>query len=288
MADRKPGSYPHQLAQVCNFGELTTDQLHQVMQDTEVSAVWGIGRKTSERLNGGGIRTVLDLIRADSVSLRKQFSVVVERTVRELRGTSCVDIDDAPPANQQIMCSRSFGEPVTSLPNLVEAVSQFATRVAEKLRHQGSVASAVHVFISTSPYRKHDRQHSPTATLPLVRPTQDTRTLVGAAVRALQSIYRPDFNYLKAGVMLIDLQPEGREHSAMDLFADQDDDESTSDRDRSQLMAALDALNQRFGRGAVNVASAARRSQRSAHGPKQEQRTPRYTTRLDEILTARA
>ncbi|HUG25965.1 MAG TPA: DNA polymerase V subunit UmuC, partial [Albitalea sp.] len=124
-------------------------------------------------------------------ALRKQFSVVLEKTVLELRGTSCLDVDDAPAANQQIMCSRSFGAPMTDLSSLVEVVSQFASGVAEKLRLQQSLAGAVHVFITTSPFRKHDRQHSPSVTAPLVRPTADTRLLIAAAVRALEGMYRP-------------------------------------------------------------------------------------------------
>jgi DNA polymerase V len=204
-ADRKPGTYQAQLAQVCNFGAMSRCELDHVMQATEVGDVWGVGRKISARLNDGGIRTVLDLVNADAATLRKQFSVVLEKTVLELRGTSCLDVDDAPAANQQIICSRSFGAPATELSGLSEVVSQFASRVAEKARHQQSVAGAVHVFITTSPFRKNARQHSASVTVPLVRPTADTRLLIGAAVRALRGMYRPGFNYVKAGVMLVDL-----------------------------------------------------------------------------------
>src|SRR5437879_9091708 len=118
------------------------------------------------------------------------------------------------------------------------------------VRHQQSVAGAVHVFITTSPFRKHDRQHSASVTAPLVRPTADTRLLIGAAVRALEGMYRPGFNYVKAGVMLVDLQPEGQEQGELDLFSGPDEPEASGpQRDRSQLMGALDALNRRFGRG---------------------------------------
>jgi DNA polymerase V len=109
-----------------------------------------------------------------------------------------------------MMCSRSFGSPITDLPGLIEVVSQFATRVAEKARQQQAAAGAVHVFITTSPYRKHDRQHSPSATIPLPRPSADTRVIIGTAVRALEQVHRPGFNYAKAGVMLVDLQPQGQ------------------------------------------------------------------------------
>lgn len=288
-ADRKPGSYPAALGQVCHLGALSRRELDDVMRVTAVGNVWGIGRKIGARLNDGGIRTVLELVHADVAALRRQFSVVLEKTVLELRGTSCLAVDDAPSANQQIMCSRSFGAPVTDLSSLTEVVSQFASRVAEKVRHQQSVAGAVHVFITTSPFRKNDRQHSPSVTMPLVRPTADTRALIGAAVHALEGMYRPGFNYVKAGVMLVDLRPQGQEEGELDLFTGTgDQDAVASHQDRSRLMGALDALNRRFGRGAVDVASAVHQTAHSSHIARQERRSPRYTTRLDEVPTVRA
>lgn len=284
MADRKPGSYPPQLAQVCHFGELSSEQLDRVMQATDVGAVWGIGRKTAARLHAAGIHSVLDVLRADTVALRRQFNVVLEHTVLELHGKPCIGVDDAPVANQQIMCSRTFGEPVTSLATLGESVSQFASRVAEKLRGQHSVAGAVQVFLSTSPYRQRDQQHSPSATLPLARPSADTRVLAAAAERALAAIYRPGFNYVRAGVILVELQPQAAAPAEPELF---EHDTAQPGRDRARLMMAVDTLNQRFGRGAVDVASAARRPARGMPVVGNTSRSPRYTTRLDEVLTAR-
>jgi DNA polymerase V len=223
-AERKPGSYPSALAQVCHFGLMNPQELNGIMQATQVSDVWGIGRKTSARLNDGGIHTVHDLLNADVATLRRQFSVVLEKTLLELRGTPCLEVDDAPSPNQQIMCSRSFGDPVTELPRLSEVVSQFASRVSEQLRGQDSLAGSVQVFLSTSPFRRNDRQHSPHATTPLIRPSADTRVLTAAATRALAAIYRPGFNYVKAGVMLVDLRPQGRSQGELDLFAQDAED----------------------------------------------------------------
>lgn len=288
-ADREPGSYPAALAQVCHFGQMSRLELDEVMRATTVGSVWGVGRKIGARLNEAGIRTVLDLVRADVASLRRQFSVVLEKTVLELRGTSCLAVDDAPSPNQQIMCSRSFGASVTDLSSLTEVVSQFTSRVAEKVRHQQSVAGAVHVFITTSPFRKNDQQHSPSVTMPLVRPTADTRALIGAAVCALEGMYRPGFNYVKAGVMLVDLRPQGQDQGELDLFTGAGEQEAAASRqDRSRLMGALDALNRRFGRGAVGVASAVHQSAHTSHIARQERRSPRYTTRLGEVPTAMA
>ena len=284
-ADRKPGSYPPRLAQVCNFGALGSGELDDLMHRTDVGDVWGIGRKTAPKLQEAGIRSVLELKRADAVTLGRQFSVVMQKTVRELQGMPCMEVDDDPPAQQQIMCSRSFGEPVTELSDLIEVVSGFATRVARRLREQQGACNAVHVFIATSPYRRQDRQHSPTATLPLPRSTADTRALVNAAVTALRAIYRPGYRYVKAGVMLVELQGRKPEQTSLHLF---DEAEEVLPDGRLDLMATLDALNERFGRDAVGIASAAKRSARSRHASRQERRSPRYTTRLDEIIVARA
>jgi len=174
------------------------------------------------------------------------------------------------------------------LVHLPGARVRFGSRAAEKLRQQNSVAGAVQVFISTSPFRQHDRQHSPTVTVPLVRPTADSRLLVAAASSAAAGIYRPGFNYVKAGVMLVDLQPAGREQGELDLFSSSAEPTHASpQRDRTQLMDAMDALNKRFGRGAVTIASATRLAGNTGTA-KQERRSPRYTTRLDEIPVVKA
>ena len=281
-AERKPGSYPKELAQVCHLGQLTTRELEDVMRRTNVGEVWGVGRKTTARLKEGGIHTVLDVVRADTASLRREFSVVLEKTIVELRGTRCLDVDDSPTPNQQIMCSRSFGEPVVDLPALSEVVSQFASRVAEKLRQQQSDAAAVHVFITTSPFRPRDTQHSASVTLPLVRPTADTRRIIPAALHALEGIYRPGFNYVKAGVMLVDLRPAGQTQGELALFEEQGEVERAQCTN-GRLMNAMDTLNRRFGKGSIGVASAMTPVAPRAYESRRERMSPRYTSRLDEI-----
>jgi DNA polymerase V len=258
-----------------------------VLQATEVGAVWGIGRKTSAKLNERGIHTVFDALQAEPTALRRPFGVVLEKTLRELRGTRCIEVDDVPPANQQIMCARTFGAPVTDLASLGESIGQFASRVAEKLRAQRGVAGAVQVFMATSPYRTHDAQHSPSATVPLRPPSADTRVIASAAQRALEAMHRPGFHYVRAGVVLLDIQPEGRPCDEPDLFGD-DTEQPPIGRDRRRLMAAMDTLNHRYGRGAVHVASAAQHTPHGDAGAKQHARSPRYTTRLDEVIVAGA
>ena len=156
-AERKPGSYPGELAQVCNLTALPAQDLDDVLAATLVEEVWGVGRKIAAQLHEGGVHTVLDLVRLDPATVRRRWSVVLERTVRELQGMQCIELDDAPEPKREIACTRSFGHAVTELPPLLEAVSEFASRAAEKLRKQGSLASQLLVFCHTSPFRPGPR-----------------------------------------------------------------------------------------------------------------------------------
>jgi DNA polymerase V len=290
-ADRKPGSYPPVLAQVCNLGALSDVERDAVFAATEVGAVWGVGRKIGARLVESGVVTVLDLVRCDVAAIRKRYSVVLEKTVLELRGTSCLDLQEVPSAKQQILVSRSFGNAVSDLEGIVAAVSEFGSRAAERLRQQGSAACAVGAFFSTSPYRQHDAQHSVNVSTPLVRPTSDTRLLVGAALDLVHRHYREGFNYVKAGVVLIDIQPAGETQRELDLFSESDAPAAhVPERDRSALMAAMDDLNLRFGRNSVQLGSAALSGggkTEKTWSTRQAHRSPRYTTRWAEMPTVR-
>ncbi len=285
-AERKPGRYPSGLAQVCHLGAMTETDRIALMATTDVGEVWGVGRRIGAQLNEAGVKTVLDLARLDPATVRRRFSVVLEKTVLELRGISCLDFDDAPQAKQQIMCSRSFGRPVLELEGLIEAVSEFGGRAAEKLRQQLSLAAALMVFIRTSPFRKDDRQYSGSVTVPLRRPTADTSALVSSAVAGLREVYRSGFRYAKAGVMLIDLQPQGVQQGELDLG--EGGDANDAPRDRRKLMIAVDAVNQRYGRGAIAVASAGMAGEWRGFSMRQERRTPRYTTSWNDMPVARS
>ena len=279
-AERKPGIYPDKLMQVCNFADITKEEFAGVLAATPVNEVWGVGRRITAQLNEGGIQTALDLIRLDAATIRGKWSVVLERTVRELQGTPCIDLDDAPAAKKEIACTRSFGHPVTELNDLIEAVTHFASRAAEKLRKQGTTAHQVMCFVRTSPFRK-DPQYSRSICMPLRRPTADTSALVSAAVAGLKAIFRPGFNYVKAGVMLIDLQAETVSQGELDLEGD-------ATPDHSKLMTTLDGLNQRFGKGTVLMASAGLAGEHRAWLMKQERRTPAYTTCWKDLAVVRA
>lgn len=232
------------------------------------------------QLQDAGVNTVLDLARLSPSMVRSRWGVVLERTVRELQGQPCIGLEDAPPAKQQIACTRSFGQPVTELPDLIEAISEFASRAAEKLRRQSSVAGQILVFAHTSPFRPGPR-FSKSVVVPLRRPTDDSRLLVQSAVVGVRQIYQSGYRLSKAGVMLMDLSSETVEQCELDL-------EPIDTRDRSKLMMTMDALNSRFGRGTVHVGSASRQCAPSDWSMRQERLTPQYTTRWSDMPVARA
>lgn len=279
-AERKPGSYPAQWAQVCNLAELSSQEQRSLFERTPVTDVWGVGPRLGAQLLDAGIGTVEQLRSIDPALARKRWSVTLERTIRELRGISCMELEHAPSPKQMIACTRSFGRAVSALEPLIEAVSEFTTRAAEKLRQQNGRASKLQVFAHTSPHRPGPR-FSRSVVVPLVRPTSDTRMLVSAAVAGLRSIYQPGFDLIKAGVILLDLI--GAEVQQTELAF-----EEPPAKDPQRLMMALDAINSRFGKGSVHVAATGQERVPRAWSMRQERRTPRYTTSLAEVPVVRA
>ena len=282
-AERKPGSYPAEHAQVCNLIHLPAAELDALLDATEVGDIWGVGRRIGAQLNDAGIRTALDLSRLDPATVKRRWSVVLERTVRELQGLSCIGLEHEAPDKQQIACTRSFGQAVLDLAELNQAVTEFASRAAQKLRIQEGHAGQVLVFIRTSPFRVQDAQYSRSTVMPLRKPGSDTRSITQAALTGLKAIYRPGYLYAKAGVMLLDITLASYVQQELLL----DDADAESDKP-DRLMEALDAINDRFGRGTVALASGGQRSEVKAWGMKQERRTSGYTTDWEGLAVVRA
>ena len=231
---------------VCNFMDMPPDDLTQLYDRIEVSEVWGIGRKINARLEGLGIKTVRQLRDADAETIRAQFSVVVERTVRELRGVSCIDLQEVTPDKQQIISSRSFGQLIFDRADLEEAVASYIGKAAEKLRAQDSLAGAVQVYIRTNVFKPEAPQYQRAVTVPLPDASADTRVLTLWALKVLRRIYRPGYGYHKAGVMLSNIVPRGnQQHSLFGANGGRSD----------ALMTVVDGINQRYGRGAVRLAA---------------------------------
>ncbi|MES2365744.1 MAG: Y-family DNA polymerase [Pseudomonadota bacterium] len=264
---------------VCDLTTLPQSDLDALLEDIDVNEVWGVGRRLTAALAERSINSVRDLRDADPGRIRKQFSVVLERSVQELRGVSCLDMEDVAPAKQQIMSSRSFGQPIVRLDDLSEAVTLHTTRATEKLRGQHSVAGAIQVFIQTNRFKLKVPQYNPGITVPMAQATNDTLQLTQAALAGLKRIYKPGYCYAKAGINLIDIAPMNS--APLDLFADVEHAER-----RTALMVTLDTVNRRFGRntlGAGVVGLVATRSWSMKRGNK----TPGYTTDWDELPQVR-
>lgn len=257
---------------VCNFKAMSAGDIDQILENIEVGEVWGIGRKLAPHLQAGGIFTAKQLRDFDLSRLRRRFGVVMERTVWELRGESCLEMTEVSPPRQQIICSRTFGRYVSDLPVLAEAVSTYMSRAAEKLRSQGSVAATVYVYLRTNPHKDQELQYSPGTTIGMARPTSDTRELVRAALSGLSQIYRKGFRYQKAGVMLSDITSSLRQ---TDLF----DGHPVASKG-SRLMSVLDKINREMGSGTLTLAS---EGTAQMWRMKRENMSPAYTTRWDEL-----
>jgi DNA polymerase V len=235
---------------VCNFSAMSPTEITDILDSIEVGEVWGIGRKLNAQLQAGGIQTVRQLRDFDVTRLRNRFGIVMERTVRELRGESCIEMSDIAPPKQQIISSRSFGRYVCDLPALEEAVSSYMARAAEKLRKQHSAASTIHVYIRTNPHKEGEPQYSPGLMIGLEQPSSDTMKLVDAALNGLRRIYREGYRYQKAGVMLSDIRPAGIVQG--ELFAPELPKPSSA---QSKLMETLDQINRKMGNGTLKLAS---------------------------------
>ena len=257
---------------VCDLHVIPRPDRVRWMSGIEVGEVWGVGGRIARRLEVMGIQTVLELRNASPKEMRRHFGVVMERTCNELRGISCLALDDIAQPKQQIMSSRSFGRPVETIEELRESLASYLSRAAEKLRMQQSVSAAVYVFIQTNRFNK-DEQYNAGLTVPMPEPTDDTLTLTAAALAGLEVIYRSGYRYKKAGVMLTLLSDkQARQRSIFDHAA-------VTQRS-TKLMTALDMINRDYGHGTVR-SGASGFTQRWAM--RNENRSPRYTTRWDEL-----
>jgi len=174
-----------------------------------VEELWGVGWRIAKKSNTIGITTALKLARTNPAFIRKNFSVVLERTVRELNGESCIALEEARPAKQQIVCSRSFGQRITAQEEMYQAICQYADRAAEKLRGERQFCRHISVFIKSSPFAVSEPYYTNVATEKLLTPIQDTRDVIAAAVGALERIWQDGHRYAKAGVMLNDFSATG-------------------------------------------------------------------------------
>jgi len=243
-----------------------------VLRNTEVKEVWGIGKRMTAHLEAMGIRTAMDLAKADPWTLRQKFSVVVEKTARELAGTSCLELEEADPPKQEICCSRMFGKRLTDIAPIKQAVATYTGRAAEKLRAQGSFCKRIRVSIRTGMFNPDEARYAQGVMVELPYPTNDTLLLTRAATEAVERIYRPEFRYSKAEVLLLDLRQPG-EFSG-DLFA------VTQPVASNRLMSVLDEINGKYGRGTLHTGAV---SCTPDWEMRREMMSRSYTTQIDQL-----
>lgn len=241
---------------------------------TEISDVWGIGRRLGRKMRARHIDTALDFARLPLARVKSMVNVVGERTWRELNGERCIEMETAPPDKKQICCSRSFASMIFEPEPLFEAMAAFATIVARKLREQNSAAVSLGVFIHTNAFREDMEQYHPSNFRSLAEPTNDTLTLTSAAIDALRPIYRRGYGFKKAGIIITEIVPA--DSIQQSLFARPEDRER-----RRRLMSVVDNINRcSLARDMVHVAT---RSPLESC-VRCERQTRRYSTRLSDII----
>ncbi len=247
-----------------------------LLKQIKVGEVWGVGRKWALHLKVLGVETAYDLARSDHRVIKKKFNVILARTVLELQGINCLQLEEVAP-RKNIMVSRSFGQAVVYYTDLREAVAHFATRASEKLRGQNSLASAVMVFIRTNPFSKTDMQYSNAITMKFPIETNNTMVILKSVVEGLQQIFREHYRYKKAGVILIDLI-HGKINQP-DICIDE------AKINNTKLIQALDAINGKYGKQTVQFAVC---GYGKAWESTRNTVSPAYTTDWDELLVVHA
>lgn len=250
-----------------------TNQRHWLGR-VEVGDVWGVGRQWQKKLIAKGIHTALDLSLLNAHAIKKQYNVILMRTVMELQGIACAGLEESSP-RQSIMSSKSFGQMQTEYAQLAQAVSSHCARACEKARQQKLVVQRLLVFVRGNPFRHDLEQYSKSIEYRLVNATDDTRIITKVAKLCLKKLYKPGIQYKKVGVMLEELTDKSVQQ--LDLFH-QPDDEELSKRDK--LMGILDGINTRFGSHTIKLAA---EGYSKPWAMRSENRSPCYTTRWSEL-----
>lgn len=253
------------------------ERQRKLMALLPVDEVWGVGRRISKKLEAMGIKTVLQLADTDIRFIRKHFNVVLERTVRELRGEPCLGLEEFAPVKQEIVCSRSFGGRITEYHEMRQAICSYASRAAEKLRGEHQYCRFISAFVKTSPFALNEPYYGNSASVKLLTPTQDSRDIITAATKCLDAIWKDGHRYQKAGVMLSDFYSQGV--AQLNLF-----DDNAPRKNSGKLMEVLDHLNAKNGRGSLYFAG---QGIQTTWQMKRDMLSPRYTTRFSDLLKVR-
>ncbi|EMN9324233.1 Y-family DNA polymerase [Klebsiella pneumoniae] len=275
LANHAAKQWQRQTGGVVDLSNL--ERQRKLMALLPVDEVWGVGRRISKKLEAMGIKTVLQLADTDIRFIRKHFNVVLERTVRELRGETCLGLEEFAPVKQEIVCSRSFGGRITEYHEMRQAICSYASRAAEKLRGEHQYCRFISAFVKTSPFALNEPYYGNNASVKLLTPTQDSRDIITAAIKCLDAIWRDGHRYQKAGVMLGDFYSQGV--AQLNLF-----DDNAPWKNSEKLMEVLDHLNAKDGRGTLYFAG---QGIQTTWQMKREMLSPRYTTRFSDLLRVR-
>lgn len=249
----------------------TEEKIVKALQKFDVSDVWGIGRQHTKRLASLGIKTAYDFTQLPKAWIRKNMTVIGERTWRELQGEPCIQMEKITPAKQSILVSRSFGKMIQDYAIISDALSSYTCMAAAKLRKQKSCAKSLLVFIDTNPYREDLSQYSQHIVLNLPVASNSSQELLHYALKGLKTIFKPNYFYKKAGVMLMDLCSENEVQG--NLF------DNVDRKKHHKLMTVLDRVNDKYGRNTLKFAIM---GDGQAWKIKQERLSPCYTTRLSD------
>jgi DNA polymerase V len=272
LANHAAKQWQRQTGGVVDLSNL--ERQRKLMSLLPVDEVWGVGRRISKKLEAMGIDTVLKLADTDIRFIRKHFNVVLERTVRELRGEPCLGLEEFAPVKQEIVCSRSFGGRITEYHEMRQAICSYASRAAEKLRGEHQYCRFISAFVKTSPFALNEPYYGNSASVKLLSPTQDSRDIITAATKCLDAIWKDGHRYQKAGVMLGDFYSQGV--AQLNLF-----DDNAPRQNSEKLMEVLDHLNAKDGRGTLYFAG---QGMQTAWQMKREMLSPRYTTRYSDLM----
>ena len=232
---------------VCNWLDLTPQRQAKALACEPVSEIWGVGRRYTEHLGKMGIRTALDLARADAEAIRDRFGITLSMTVRELQGTSCIPLELVKPKRQQIMRSRSFSHLVCDKDDLLGAITFHAQECGRTLRREGTVAQTIGIVLNTNPFRLKDVQQHAYPCVGLPYPISDTNTIIHYARRLLNQTYRKGCLYKRAGVYVGEVI--SKDAVTKDLFED-------PGTEQQQIVCGLmDSINTRFGKNTLCFAA---------------------------------
>lgn len=239
----KKNSY---LKGVCNLASMDYCSIEGLYQNTEVSEVWGIGRKHTKNLNSLSINTVLDFVCASPLMIRNQFSIVMHRTLLELQGISCIEIEQSPKAKKQIIASRSFGQKVYNRDDLKEAITLYVQDGASRLRSENLLCGCILGFVQSNPFDSSEPFYNKSMSYTLPDPSDNSLLLTKIATTMIDQLYQQNIGFKKCGVILTCLEPKATH--IYDLFTDMNKVKSSN-----RLMDSLDNIQNRFGKKKIGL-----------------------------------